>query len=465
MSLSFLKDRAFLREVLTIALPISFQQLINASLNMIDVIMVGQLGEASIAALGLANQVFFVMIIILFGATSGMAIFTAQFWGKQELDPIRKVLGMSILFSSGIALLFTCAATLIPETVLGFYTDDAEVIRIGGSYLRIVGFSYIPVALATSYIAVLRSIQFVRITVVATTVALVFKTILGYLLIFGIGGFPALGVRGAAIGTASGWGLELILLLLLVYAKQTPLAVNPLTFFSFNLSFFGRVLKTAMPAVANEMFWSLGITTYNAIYAHISTDAIAAININATVEELAFVAFAGIGNACAVLVGNRIGAQKKEEAYETVKRIATIGVLSAWALGLLTTLLRGWIVQLYDLSPGGAYNVRMLMLMMACTIWIRMFNFITFIGALRAGGDTRFALLMELCSIWLIGVPAAYLGGFVFHLPVYYVYLMIMIEEAAKSLVSLWRFRSRKWIHDLVNTETGSPPAYGPGPV
>ena len=451
MSLSFLKDRSFLREVFTIALPISFQQLINASLNMIDVIMVGQLGETSIAGLGLANQVFFVMILILFGATSGMAIFTAQFWGKRQFDPIRKVLGMSILFSSGVALLFTFAAVLFPEKVLGLYTQDAEVIRIGSSYLRIVGFSYIPVALATSLIAVLRSIQFVRITVVATTIALVFKTILGYLLIFGIGGLPALGVRGAAIGTASGWTLELVLLLALTYTQKTPLAVNPLTFFRFDLSFFGRVLKTALPAVANEMFWSLGITTYNAIYAHIGTDAIAAIQINATVEELVFVAFVGIGNACAVLVGNRIGAQKKEEAYELVKRIATLGVLFAWTVGILVVLLRGQAVRLYDLSPSGENNVRMLMLMMACTVWIRMINFITFIGAFRAGGDTRFALLMEICSIWLIGVPAAYLGGFVFHLPVYFVYLMVMIEEAAKSLVSVWRFRSRKWIHDLVN--------------
>lgn len=453
MSLSFLKDRSFLREVFAIAIPISFQQLINASLNMIDVIMVGQLGEASIAALGLANQVFFVLIIILFGATSGMAIFTAQFWGKQELAPIRKVLGMSILFSSGIALLFTLAAVLIPETVLGFYTEDVEVIQIGSSYLRIIGFTYIPVALATSYIAVLRSIQLIRITVIATTVALVFKTTLGYLLIFGIDGFPALGVRGAAIGTAFGWTLELILLLVLIYTQKTPLAVNPLTFFSFDLSFFGRVLKTAFPAVINEMFWSLGITTYNAIYAHIGTDAIAAININGTIEELVFVAFAGIGNACAVLVGNHIGAQKKEEAYLTVKRIATLGVLFAWTIGILVIASRGLVVRLYELSPSGENNVRMLLLVMACTMWIRMFNFITFIGALRAGGDTRFALFMEICSIWLIGVPAAYLGGFVFHLPVYYVYLMVMIEEAAKSLVSVWRFRSRKWIHDLVNVQ------------
>lgn len=452
MNLSFLKDRAFIKEMLVIAIPISFQQLINASLNMIDVIMVGQLGEASIAALGLSNQVFFVLILLLFGTTSGMAIFTAQFWGKQEIEPIRKVLGMSIIATSLFALIFTLAATLIPRTVLGFYTTDTEVIDIGAQYLRIVGLSYIPVAIATSYVAVMRSIQLVRITVIATVSALIFKTILGYMLIFGYAGFPALGVRGAAIGTASGWTLELILLLVLVYTQKTPLAAKNLwTFFSFDMAFFARVLKTTMPAMANELFWSMGITTYNAIYAHIGTDSIAAINVNATMEELGFVVFMGLGNACAVMVGNRIGAGKKEEAYETVRRVIILSVSAAWIVGLIVILLRDTVVGFYELSPSGVYNVRMLMLMMACTLWIRMFNFSTFIGALRAGGDTRFALLMELCSIWLIGVPAAYFAAFVLHLPVYYVYLFVILEEVAKAFVSGWRFRSRKWIHDLVN--------------
>ncbi|MFN8410794.1 MAG: MATE family efflux transporter [Anaerolineales bacterium] len=451
MSLSFLRDRDFLKEMLWIALPISFQQLINASLNMIDVIMVGQLGEASIAALGLSNQVFFVLILLLFGTTSGMAIFTAQFWGKQEIEPIRKVLGMSIIATSLFALLFSLAAIFIPQTVLGFYTKDAEVIKIGTQYLRIVGFTYIPVAIATSYIAVLRSIQLVRLTVIATTTALIFKTILGYMLIFGYAGFPALGVRGAAIGTASGWTLELILLIGLVYFTKTPLATSLTTLFSFDMSFFTRVLRTALPAMANELFWSVGITTYNAIYAHIGTDSIAAINVNATMEELGFVVFMGLGNACAVMVGNRIGAGKKDEAYEVVRRVVILSVSAAWLVGLIVLLLRGVVVKLYDLSPSGVHNVQMLMLMMACTLWIRMFNFSTFIGALRAGGDTRFALLMEICSIWLIGVPAAYISAFVFHFPVYYVYLAVSLEEFTKAFASAWRFRSRKWVHDLVN--------------
>ena len=451
MNLSFLKDRSFLRELLIIAIPISFQQLINASLNMIDVVMVGQLGETAIAALGLSNQVFFVLILILFGATSGMAIFTAQFWGKNEIEPIRKVLGMSLIISTSVALIFTLAAVLIPETVLGFYTTDVEVIKLGSSYLRIVGFTYIPIAIATAYIAVLRSIQLIRMTVIVTIAALIFKTILGYALIFGIGGLPALGVRGAAIGTASGWTLELVLLLILVYTQKTPLAANPLAFFSFDWSFFVRVLTTVLPAVANEFFWSLGISTYNAIYAHIGTDAIAAININATIEELGFVVFMGLGNACAVMVGNRIGAKRNAEAFEIVRHVIFLGVVFAIAVGVIIFFLRDAVVRLYDLSPEGVNNVRMLMLVMASCLWIRMFNFTVFIGALRAGGDTRFALIMEICSIWLIGVPAAYVGGFVLHLPVYWVYLMVILEEVAKAFVSWWRFNSRKWIHDLVN--------------
>ena len=452
MNLSFLRDRSFLRELLVIAIPISFQQLLSASLNMIDVIMVGQLGETAIAALGLSNQVFFVLILILFGATSGMAIFTAQYWGKQEMEPIRKVLGMSLIVSVSVASIFTLIAVLMPETVLGFYTQDTEVIELGSSYLRIVGFTYIPVAIATAYIAVLRSIQLIRMTVIATVAALAFKTILGYGLIFGIGGLPALGVRGAAIGTAAGWSLELVLLLILIYTQKTPLAANPLTFFSFDMPFFSRVLKTALPAVANELFWSLGITTYNAIYAHIGTDAIAAININATIEELGFVVFIGLGNACSVLVGNRIGAGRKEEAHEIVRRVIILGVLFAIGVGVLIMFLRSAVVGLYELSPAGVNNVRWLLTVMAGTLWIRMFNFSVFIGALRAGGDTRFALLMEICSIWLIGVPAAYVGAFVLHLPVYLVYLMVMLEELAKAFVSGWRYTSRKWIHDLVNS-------------
>jgi len=437
--------------MLSLAFPVAFQQFITAGLNMVDVIMVGQLGEASIAALGLANQVFFLLVLFLFGVTSGMAIFTAQFWGKKDVESIRKVLGICLMVALSVGFLFTLAATLIPETVLGFYTEDPEVIAIGSSYLRIVGFSYVFMAVTTSYFAVLRSVTFVKMTVIVSVVAIVLKTSLGYLLIFGIGGLPALGVRGAAIGTTFGWIFEAILIIILVYALKTPLAANPLTFFRFERAFLGKVLKTAMPAAANEVFWSLGITIYNAVYARIGTDAIASVQISATVEEIAFVFFIGLGNACAIMVGNKIGEKEKDVAFEYGRRFTILTVLVALLAGGIILLLRGPVVNLYEISSLAADNARRLMLIFAASAWLRSINFILFVGALRAGGDTRFAMFMELFSIWVIGVPAALIGGFVFHLPVTGVYMMVLLEELVKVFIITRRYLSRKWIHDLVN--------------
>jgi putative MATE family efflux protein len=451
MNLSFLRDKTFMRSMLSLAIPVAFQQFITAGLNMVDVLMVGQLGEASIAGLGLANQVFFLLILFLFGVTSGMAIFTAQFWGKGDEEGIRRVLGICLTVALGVGLLFTLAATLIPETVLRFYTEDPEVIEIGSSYLRIVGFSYMFMAVTTSYYAVLRSITFVKITVIVSVIAIILKTVLGYLLIFGIGGLPALGVRGAAIGTTFGWVFQCVLIIILVYVLKTPLAANPLTFFRFDRAFLGKVLKTAMPAAANEVFWSVGITVYNAVYARIGTDAIAAVQINATMEEIAFVFFIGLGNACAIMVGNKIGADEKDLAFEYGRRFTIMTVLMALFAGAMILSVRTPIIGLYDISEGAANNVFRLMTIFSLTAWLRGINFILFIGALRAGGDTRFAMFMELFSIWVIGVPAALIGGFVLHLPVYGVYMLVLLEEVVKVFVMVRRYRSRKWIHNLVN--------------
>jgi putative MATE family efflux protein len=451
MSLSFLRDREFIRSMLAIALPVAFQQLITASLNMIDVVMVGQLGETSVAALGLANQIFFLLILFLFGVTSGMSIFTAQYWGKGDVENIRKVMGICLAIAVFVSAAFTLAATLMPQTLMRIYTEDPVVIQVGSEYLRIVGLSYVMTAITVSYISVLRSITIVKVTVIVSVLALGLKTILAYLLIFGIGIFPELGVRGAAIGTAFGWTFQCILLLILVYKLKTPLAANPLLFFRFSRPFMMNVLRTSMPAAINEVLWSVGFSSYNAVYARIGTDAIAAVNINATMEELMFVLFIGLGNACAVMIGNRIGAGEKHIAFEYGRRFLIIGITVAVMGGALIFSLREIVIHWYEISPSAANNLRGLMLVFALSAWLKMLNFILFIGAMRAGGDTRYAMFVELFSVWGIGVPAALIGGFVLHLPVYGVYALVLLEEAVKAIIVLRRFLSRKWIHDLVN--------------
>jgi putative MATE family efflux protein len=456
MEHSFFRDKAFFRTMLVIALPVAFQQLITAGLNMIDVLMVGQLGETSVAALGLANQIFFLLILFLFGITSGMSIFTAQFWGKGDIEQIHHVLGICLTIAVSVGALFSLAAVFMPQRLMGFYTEDPQVIKLGSDYLRIVGLSYVFMAVSISYISVLRSITQVILTAVVAAVALLVKTVIAYLFIFGIAGLPALGVRGAALGTCVGWILEAVLLVSLVYIRKTPLATNPRSLFQFDRPFLMRVLKTSLPAAINEVLWSFGITSYNAVYARIGTDAIAAININATIEELAFVLFIGLGNACSVMVGNKIGEGRKDMSFEYGRRFTILGLIVALIGGLIVLALREPVISLYQISPSAANNLRNLMLIFAFSAWLRMFNFILFIGVLRAGGDTRYAMFIELFSVWLIGVPSALIGGFVLHLPVYGVYAMVLLEEAVKAIVILRRYLSRKWIHDLVNL-TGDP--------
>jgi putative MATE family efflux protein len=452
MSISFLRDRDFVRSMLALALPVAFQQLITSALNMIDVLMVTRLGETAVAALGLANQIFFLLILFLFGVTSGMSIFTAQYWGKGDVENIRKVLGICLVIAVLVATAFTLAATLIPHTLMSIYTKDQRVIALGSDYLRIVGLSYIMMAISVSYISILRSITLVKITVVISILALALKTLLAYLLIFGIGSFPELGVRGAAIGTAVGWTFECVLLLILVYRLKTPLAANPLSFFRFDRLFALNVLRTSMPAAINEVLWSVGFSSYNAVYARIGTDAIAAVNINATIEELMFVLFIGLGNACAVMVGNKIGEGEKQVAFEYGRRFLILGVTMALLGGAMIISLREPIINwLPEISPSAAANLRGLMFVFAISAWLKMLNFILFIGAMRAGGDTRYAMFTELFSVWAIGVPAALIGGFILHLPVYGVYSLVLLEEAVKAVIIIRRFLSRKWIHDLVN--------------
>lgn len=444
--------------MLALAAPIAFQQLITAGLNMIDVLMVSQLGETSVAALGLANQIFFLLILFLFGVTSGMAIFTAQYWGKGETEQIHHVLGICLTISISVALLFTLAATIFPEKLMGFYTEDPAVIKLGSDYLRIVGLSYVFMAIAVSYITVLRSITYVKMTVVVAIISLALKTVIAYILIFGHFGLPALGVRGAAIGTSIGWTFETILLLTLVYALKTPLAAKLSSLFQFTRPFLFNVLRTSMPAAVNEIFWSFGITTYNAVYARIGTDSIAAININATIEELVFVLFIGLGNACSVMVGNKIGEGNKDIAFEYSRRMTILGVASAMMGGIFVFFTRDFFIGfLAQLSPAATFNLRNIMFVYSFSIWLRVFNFMLFIGALRAGGDTRFAMFMEIFSIWVVGVPAALIGGFVLHLPVYYVYALVLLEEIVKAIVIFRRYISRKWIHDLVNVNEAPP--------
>jgi putative MATE family efflux protein len=444
------RDREYFDNIRKIALPIIAQQFMFSALNMVGVMLVGQKGEVSVAAVGLAGQVSFLLNLVHFGIISGAAMFTAQFWGKRDIPNLRRVLGLCLIIAMSASLIFLALSQLIPVQILQIYTKDPAVISAGTNYLRIFAWTFVFYAITFSYAFVMRSTGNLKAPTIISIGAVTISIILSYGLIFGKLGLPEMGIDGVAISNLIARGLECVVLLFVVYSqKDSPVAATPRELFSVDIPFLKKVIPPMLPVILNELFWSLGITTYNAIYGNMGTSSIAAMNIISTIEQVGFVVFIGISNATSVLVGNRIGAGKDDEAYHYAGRSLVLGAFGGIIMGAVVALVKTPILTLYNVSPEVIQNASRVLIVVSCFMWIRINNMTIVVGILRAGGDTKFSLFLDGIIIWIVGVPLAALGAFVFHLPVYFVYLCAMSEEVTKWILGLYRYRSRKWINNL----------------
>jgi len=450
--LSFLeshRDPEYFSEIKKIAIPIIIQQFTFAGLNMLGVVLVGQKGETSVAAVGFAGQIAFLLNLVHFGIISGAAMFTAQFWGRRDIANLRRVLGLCLMLASGASLVFFSLAQFLPSQILHIYTKDEAVIALSVGYLRTFSWTFLFFAVTFSYSLVMRSTGDVRTPTAISVGALSISTFLSYSLIFGRFGLPELGIQGAAVAAVIARALECFTLISITYAKRSPVAASWRELTDFDKAFVRKVIKPMLPVIFNELFWALGITTYNVIYGRMGTSSFAAMNIVGTIEQLAFVVFIGVANATSVLVGNRIGAGREEDAFRYAGRSLGLGIVGGLFIGLLLQLVKAPLLSLYNVSPEVIANAGRVINVITFFLWVRVNNMTIVVGVLRAGGDTRFSLFLDGIIIWLVGVPAAYIGANVLHLPVYFVYLCAMTEEATKWTLGMLRYRSRKWINNL----------------
>jgi putative MATE family efflux protein len=444
-------DRNFFGPLWAIAMPIALQNFITSSLNMVDTVMIGQLGPVAIAAVGLANQVFFLFNLFLFGINSGAAIFTAQFWGERDVPNIRRILGIALLSAGSVALAFTLVALLLPETVLGLFSADPEVIALGSQYLRIIALSFLINAISFGYAFVLRSTGRVMVPMLASMLAFGLNTVLNYLLIYGKYGFPRLEVAGSAIATVIARVVELLVILSVVYGKRLVPAASLTDLFSFTRQFAWRFYQTTVPVILNESLWALGVTMFTVVYARIGTSTLAAVNIAATTERVAMVLFFGMANACAVIVGSKIGADEERTALEYAKRFSLLGPLAGVLIAALVIGAIGPILNLYRVPADVAGLARRIMTIFALTMPVRIFNLTIIVGILRSGGDTKFSLFLDTAGLWLLAVPLAFLAGLVWRLPADWVYALVTLEEFFKLFVGIWRLHSGRWINNLTH--------------
>lgn len=450
------KDRKFYIQMMAIAMPIAMQNLISSSLNMVDTVMIGALGERSISAVGLANQIYFLLVLFLFGINSGISIYIAQFWGKQDVKSIHKTLGFSILGGCIITLPFFIGALCFPTQLMRIFTVDADVIEQGAVFLKISSWGFLVMALSFAFAIASRSVGEARLPMVASAVSLACNTALNYLLIFGNWGFPVMGVAGAAIATVIARVVEFLIIVGSIYTREHPLRSSLKDLVELNVDFIRPILRTAVPVVLNEGFWAVGMTFYAVAYARSGTDAYAAVQIASTVERLFFIFSFGLGSACAVMIGNELGANRIDEAKVYAGRFLRLGIILSVGIGLLMALIAIPSTWLFNVSPSIRWAASCILFVNALTMILKMVSTILIIGVFRGGGDTTFSFVLEMACVYLIGVPMAFFGALVLKLPIFIVVLLVSVEELVKSLVGLYRVRQGVWARNLVGHMTES---------
>lgn len=458
---TMLRDKSFMRKTFAIMIPVALQNLLNNVLNLVDTLMIGQLGETSVAAVGLANKVFFVFSLLMFGVCSGSGILASQYYGKRELINIRRVLKISLMLGVGGSLLFFIPGVFFPNTVMRIFTPQAGTIAIGASYLVIIAFSYPLTAITNVYVSILRSMNYVIIPVVITILSIVTNVFFNYAMIFGKFGFPEMGVTGAALATLIARIVEVGSLLLIVHLhKKGDNGVGDFIHTKYhkskedgsflNPAFVSKYFHTASPVIANEFMWGLGVTMYSLVYGRMGDAATAAITITNTVEQVALVIFFGICNAAAVVLGNELGADKLKKAEEYAKNYIVLQLVMSSIGAVITFFLKDAIIVFFPVSELVAEYIRLSIIVFILYMPARMLNALFIVAILRSGGDTKAALFLDVSGVWFIGIPMAVFGGLVLNLPVYLVYAMILIEEVYKLILSYIRYRQKKWLKNIV---------------
>ena len=443
------RDKRFYRLLFSIALPIAVQNLITFMVSMVDTLMVGALGEIQLSAVSIANNLFFVLTILMFGLAGGSNIMISQYWGKGNVKTIHKILAIMYRVCLLITGIFIFIALFLPKYFVGIFTTDKAVIDFGASYLRIVCIGYLFYSITNCTIMMLRSVKTVSISIIVYTASLVVNSILNWIFIFGNLGAPELGIRGAAIATVCARITEfsIVLVFMFIYERKIGLKIEHL------LKIDKEILKDYVglctPVLCNELLWAIGASMISVIVGRMGTEVVAANSINGVAHQFVTVFIFGMSNATAVIIGNTIGEGKKEKAKEYAYSIGIFSVVMGCISGLMILLIKPFVVNFYNVS----YSTKLIaMEIMTVTSGIIVFQSLAsnfMMGVLRGGGDAKFVLINDLIFMWLVAIPGGFFVAFVLELPVALVFLVIKCDEILKSLTSVYRVISGKWINDV----------------
>lgn len=442
------KAKHFYKSLTVLVIPIAIQNLITSAVNSADVFMLGYVGQAELSAVSLANQLQFIISGFFFGIASGITMLCSQYWGKKDTDSIQVIMGIAFKISFLICGFFSLAAIFFPEIVMAIYTNDEELIAIGVEYLRVIGFSYVLLSISQVYQSTLRSLEKAHVSTLISCTALFLNIGLNAVFIFGLFGMPKMGVIGVGIATTIARIIE-VLLCLIHFVTNKIFKPDLRLIMKWDRVLFMDYLKYSIPALLNDIIWTLAFSTYSIIMGHLNADVVAANSVASTIRNLCSVVCFGISSGGSVLLGIEMGEGRLDDAKEDAWRVVKVSFWSGVLTGVVILLIKPIVFAFFVLTDRAYEYLDVMLNISAYYVIGQVINTVTIAGIFRAGGDSRFGLFCDTLVMWVISVPLGLLSAFVFHWHPMVVYFILCLDEFWKFPLVIKRYRSYKWLKNI----------------
>lgn len=442
-------NKSFYKKVFALVIPMALQNLINVGVTTSDVLMLGSVGEKVLSASSLAGQIYFIMTLIFFGLTSGASVLTAQYWGKQDRDTIERILGFGLKISMIVGITFTTVTFLIPGTLMKIFSSDGIVIAEGVKYLRIVCFSYVLTSITMIYLNSMRSIERVAISTLVYLISFVVNVVINAILIFGLLGFPKLGIQGAAIGTLAARLSEVMIVMIYNFRFNKIIKIRWKYIFKTPKWLVKDFIAFSMPVVLNELMWGLGTSANQAILGHLGSAVSAASSVAQVTRQLAMVVCFGIANATAIMIGKAIGEGNTALAEIYGKKFRNLSILMGLAGSAVVLCVRPVAMAVMSVSAESKAYMSVMLFVMAYFVIAQSYNTTLVVGIFRAGGDTKFGLYLDVSTMWFGSILLGFAAAYVLKLSLTWVYVLLLSDEIIKIPITTWRYNKKKWLKNI----------------
>lgn len=444
-----IKDKYFYKTFFSLFFVVALQNIIVFSVNLADSIMLGSYSEIAMSGVSLANQIQFLLQMFVNGAANGLVVISSQYWGKKHIEPIKKVFSAAFWAGVLMSLILMITVLISPEGILGILSDEKEIVLEGARYIKLMAFSYVIFAVTNILIALMRSVEAVRIGFYTSVLALILNISLNYCLIFGRFGFPEMGVEGAAVATIASRIAEFIAVTVYVFVIDKRLRLKPRDIFALEKTYIADYIKAGLPLIGSGGSWGIAMTVQTAIIGRLGAAAIGANAVAAPVFQVVSVLYTSSGNASSVLIGKTVGENDIPRVKKYSKKLQimylVIGALSCISL----LLLRDVIISFYDVTAETAALSAVFINILSVTVIGSSYEAPCLCGIVSGGGDTKFVFKNDILFMWCMVLPLSFLSAFIFKWPVPVTFFILKSDQITKCIVAVFKVNRFKWIKNL----------------